>query len=294
MSSVFDQLKSKGLLNSPPWFMENNMQLEVVMGSVAYGVSNDTSDMDVYGFCMPPKDYIFPHLRGEIPDFSTPGKQFHNWQQHHIQDKEARKEYDLAIYSIQRFFRLCMENNPNMVDVLFVPRRCVLHSTGIGELVRENRKLFLHKGCWHKFKGYAYGQLNKMRTKVPEGKRVEIIEEFGYDVKFAYHVVRLINEVEQILTTGNLNLESGREQLKAIRRGDWTMQKVTDYFESKEKQLEQAYADSKLPHAPDEEAIKNLLMNCIEHHYGSIDSVARDDDLRKALTDIGGIIQRAL
>jgi len=294
MSSVFDRLKSKGLLNSPPWFMENNMQLEVIMGSVAYGVSSDTSDMDVYGFCMPPKDYIFPHLRGEILDFSSPGKQFQNWQQHHIHDKEVRKEYDLSIYSIQRFFRLCMENNPNMVDMLFVPRRCVLHSTGVGELVRENRTLFLHKGCWHKFKGYAYGQLNKMRTKKPEGTRIQIIEQYGYDVKFAYHVVRLINEVEQLLSTGDLNLESGREQLKAIRRGDWTMQQVTDYFESKEKHLEQAYADSSLPHSPDEEAIKNLLMNCIEHHYGSIDSVARDDDLRKALTDISGIIQRAL
>lgn len=294
MSSVFDKLRSKGLLNSPPWFMENNVQLEVIMGSVAYGVSSDTSDMDVYGFCMPPKDYIFPHLRGEIVDFSTSGKTFQTWQQHHVMDAETNKEYDLCIYSIQRFFRLCMENNPNMVDALFVPRRCVLFSTGVGEIVRENRKMFLHKGSWPKFKGYAYSQLHKMKTKKTTGKRKELVERDGYDLKFAYHVVRLINEVEQILTTGDLDLGSGREQLKAIRRGDWTMQQVTDYFELKEKQLEKIYSESELPHYPDENAIKLLLMNCIEEHYGTIDSVPSDDKLHKALADIARIATDAI
>jgi len=294
MSSVFDRLREKGLLNTPPWFLENNVQLEVIMGSVAYGVSSDTSDMDIYGFCMPPKDYIFPHLRGEIADFSTASKNFQTWQQHHIIDNDSGKEYDLCIYSIQRFFRLCMENNPNMIDALFVPRRCVLFSTGIGELVRENRTLFLHKGCWHKFKGYAYSQLNKMKNKKPQGTRTQIVEEYGYDVKFAYHVVRLINEVEQLLVTGDLNLESGREQLKAIRRGDWTLDQITEYFNSKEVQLEQAYADSSLPNAPDESTIRDLLMRCIENHYGSIDSVPNDNSLRKALADIGGIVQKTL
>ena len=292
--SVFDKLRSKGLLNSPPWFMENNVQLEVIMGSNAYGVSSDTSDMDIYGFCMPPKDYIFPHLRGEIADFSTAGKSFQTWQQHHIKDDEARKEYDLCIYSIQRFFRLCMDNNPNMVDALFVPRRCVLFSTGVGEMVRENRQMFLHKGCWQKFKGYAYSQLHKMKTKKPEGKRREGVDIHGYDLKFAYHVVRLINEVEQILVTGNLDLEAGREQLKSIRRGDWSMQQVTDYFEAKEKQLEQAYIESSLPYGPDEEAIKSLLMKCIEEHYGSIDSMPDDQTLKKALSDIAKIAQSAI
>ncbi len=265
------------------------------MGSVAYGVSSDTSDMDVYGFCIPPKDYIFPHLRGEIQDFSTPGKTFQNWQQHHINDKETRKEYDLCIYSIQRFFRLCMENNPNMVDALFVPRRCILFSTPLGEIVRENRKLFLHKGSWHKFKGYAYSQLHKMRTKKPEGKRVATVEQYGYDVKFAYHVVRLLNEVEQILETGTLDLESNREQLKAIRRGEWEMERITEYFESKEKQLEQLYQDSKLPHSPDEDKIRDLLMKCLEQHYGDLSFMpAKDDALRQSLREISQICERTL
>ena len=188
-----------------------------------------------------------------------------------------------------------MENNPNMVDALFVPRRCVLYSTEVGELVRENRRLFVSKACWPKFKGYAYSQLHKMRTKKPKGKRTAIIEEHGFDVKFAYHVVRLINEVEQLLTTGDLDLESGREQLKAVRRGDWTPEQVTEYFERKEKDLESAFLSSKLPYSADEDAIRALLLKCLEHHYGTIGAaLPKDTGAVSALREIQSILDRTL
>lgn len=174
MGSIFQSLQKKELLGPHPRFLETSIQYEVTMGSFAYGVSDDTSDMDIYGFCIPPKDYIFPHLRGEIRGFGKPGPSFDQFQRHHIYDPSARggrgREYDLTMYSIIKYFRLCMENNPNMIDSLFVPRRCVLFSTQVGELVRENRYSFLHKGSWHKFKGYAFSQIHKMRTKNPIGK----------------------------------------------------------------------------------------------------------------------------
>ena len=75
--------------------MIDNVHYLTMMGSVAYGVSSDTSDTDVYGFCIPKKDMIFPHLKGEIPGFGTQVKRFEQWQEHHIIDKEADKEYDV-------------------------------------------------------------------------------------------------------------------------------------------------------------------------------------------------------
>jgi hypothetical protein len=139
-------------------------------------------------------------------------------------------------------------------------------------MLRDNRKLFLHKGAWHKFKGYSYQQLHKMDIKnPPEGKRRELVDKFGYDVKFAYHVVRLINEVEQILIDGDLDLERNREQLKDIRNGNWTQKQIRDWFNQKEKDLEKLYLESKLPHSPDEEQIKKLLLNCLEEFYGSLE-----------------------
>jgi predicted nucleotidyltransferase len=268
-----------------------------MMGSVAYGVSDDTSDFDVYGFCMPPKHVIFPHLIGKIKGFGKQEESFHNYQQHHVFDKDANggkgEEYDLDIYNIVVYFQLCMENNPNMIDSLFTPLRCVLHSTEIGNMVRDNRKIFLHKGSWHKRKGYAYSQLHKMDNKNPEGKRKLLVEKYGYDVKFAYHVLRLVNNAEQILLEGDLDLTRDREQLKSVRRGEWKQEDIRKWFEERETSLEKVYMESKLQHSPDEEQIKQLLMNCIEHHYGSLDKcVVNVDAATKCIDEIKQTIDK--
>jgi predicted nucleotidyltransferase len=263
------------------------------MGSEAYSVSKDSSDMDLYGWCIPNKDMIFPHLRGEIPGFGRQINRFEVWQQHHVEDKEAKKMYDLSIYSIVKYFHLVMENNPNLIDSLFVPHWCILHITRIGTLVRDNRKLFLHRGAWYKFKGYFYSQMHKMDIKNPEGKRVEEVQKYGYDLKFAYHVVRLLGEIEQILLEGDLDLERNREQLKSIRRGEWTKEQIKDYFSNKEKELESTYLKSTLPMHPDEDKIKALLLNCLEEHFGSLGSViSKPDSLQSLLNDLQFLVEK--
>lgn len=291
MGSTFSKLNHKKLLQTKYDFIDTGIQYEVLMGSVCYGVSNDESDFDVYSFCIPPRDYVFPHLRGEIEGFSTPGERFEQFQQHHIFDKQALggkgRHYDMTVYSIVKYFRMLMDCNPNIIDSLYVPRRCVLYSTQVGEMVRENRWLFLHKGVWPKFKGYAYAQLHKLRTKQPEGGRKEIVEQFGYDIKYAYHVVRLLNEVEQILHSGDLDLETNKEQLKEIRRGLWPLEQVESYFAQKERHLEALYLKSNLPLQPNEHKIRDLLLHSLEHHYGSLEGcIVKPDEAIEALKNI--------
>lgn len=161
-------LYNRRLASMPKW-LAHNVHYETIMGSVAYGVSSDTSDMDIYGFAIPPKEMIFHHLAGKIQGFGKNVPSFDNYQQHGIKDIDALggkgRVYDLNIYSIVRYFQLVMENNPNMIDSLFTPESCVLHITRIGQIVRDNRRIFLHKGCWHTFKGYAYSQLHKASSK---------------------------------------------------------------------------------------------------------------------------------
>jgi predicted nucleotidyltransferase len=265
------------------------------MGSAAYGIQQEASDLDIYGWCIPPKHLVFPHLSGEIPGFGRQIERFQQWSEHHIEDKSAKKEYDFSVYSIVKYFQLVMENNPNMIDSLFVPRSCILHITPLGEIMRENRKLFLHKGSWHKFKGYAYSQMHKIRNKVNASnpERNANIEKYGYDIKFAYHTIRLMNEVEQILVEGDLDLQRNKEQLKDIRRGEWTLDQIEKYFESKEKILEETYANSKLRHSPDEQEIKKILLFILESHYGSVsDFVKIDVSTNQLLTEMQSVIDR--
>ena len=294
--SRLQQLTARGLIKPPRW-LPGNIQYETIMGSVAYGVSSDTSDMDVYGWAIPQKEDIFPHLRGEIPGFGTQIKPFEQLQEHHVQDHDALaghgRVYDFTIFGIIKFFRLALENNPNIIDSLFTPLTCVLHSTRVGNLVRENRRLFLHKGSWPKFKGYAYSQLHKLSTREPVGKRAELVRVHGYDTKFGYHVVRLISEVEQILIEGDIDLQRNNEQLKAIRRGEWTEDRLRQWFAEKETHLERVYAESTLQATPNEGQIKQLLFDCLEEHYGNLEGcVVRPDRALNALRNIQAELDR--
>lgn len=297
MTSVVEKLTGRGLI-SPPSFVAGSCQYETIMGSEAYGVSSGDSDKDVYGFCVPPKYIVFPHTNGEIHGFGKKGPRFQQYQQHHIFDQDGRGgkgcTWDLAIYSIVRYFQLCMENNPNMIDSLFTPDRCVLHITKIGTMVRDNRKKFLHKGSWFKFKGYAYSQVKKMVNKNPEpgSKRYEDIKKHGYSTKFAYHVVRLLNEVEQILMDEDLQLDCNRGQLKSIRNGEWSAAQITEYFNRKEEDLESLYTRSTLQHSPDEQEIKSLLLACLEEYYGSLDFVQEPNIEKQALQEIDKTLNR--
>ena len=274
MASVVQRVIDQKLVQLYPTFVKSNVHYEVITGSYAYAVSGDTSDIDVLGFCIPPKSMIFPHLSGEILGFGKQNKRFENWQVHHIKDEEKNKQYDIDIFNIVKYFQLAMDNNPNVLDSLFVSQRCVLLCTAIGQMIRDNRKIFLHKGCYHRFRGYSYSQLHKCDTKNPDpgSKRYEDIQKHGFDSKFSYHVLRLLGECEQILTEGDLDLERDKDRLKAARRGEISLDQIKEIFHAKEKELEKIYHESNvIPYKPDEEKIKQLLIDCLEHHYGSLD-----------------------
>lgn len=282
--------------NLPRWLGDNTVYL-CQMGSVAYGCSSDDSDIDVYGFCIPPKNIVFPYATTEnILGFGPKPESFEQWQQHHVKTLDGKREYDFSIYNIVKFFQLVAENNPNTLDALHVPQRCVLHCTEVGQIVRDNRDLFVHKGSYHKFRGYAYAQKAKIQNKTNSSnpKRAKYYEDFGFDVKFAYHIVRLALEAEQILQTGTLDLECNSEILKSIRRGEWSLEKINEWFDLKEKHLEDLYNRSTLRHSPDWDELRKLLVKCLEHHYGSLDKFIKKERVpfEQLISDMQSVIDK--
>lgn len=206
-----------------------------------------------------------------------------------------QKSFDITIYSVVKFFQLVMENNPNMVDALFLPRRCVLHSTAIYEHVRDHRHLFLHKGSKYKFIGYAHSQMSKIKNKsnASNPRRQEWIEKYGYDVKFAYHIVRLLLEAEQIMMEQDLDLERNSEILNSIRRGEWTLDQLSEWHQMKERQLEELYIKSDLRHKPEEARVKDLLMETIEMHYGTISqSFVKEANVDSMIREMESVIAK--
>ena len=157
-----------------PSFVETNTQYLTIGGSYSYGTNMDLSDIDVTGFCIPPKQYIFPqviHGYDSIPVFEE-------WQQHHVPYKDSM--YDFKVFSITKLFTLLRNGNPNIIDMMYTDRDCILYSTPIAEMIRSEREIFLSKLCVPKFRGYAYAELKNVHNK-KTGQRKELVEKFGFD-----------------------------------------------------------------------------------------------------------------
>ena len=79
--------------------------LDVISGSRAYGLATETSDTDYKGvFLMPQNDY---YGLKEINQVTS-------------------EKNDEVYYELGRFFELLLKNNPNVLEVLFSPKDCIL------------------------------------------------------------------------------------------------------------------------------------------------------------------------
>jgi len=83
--------------------------------------------------------------------------------------------------------------------------------------------------------------------------------------------------------------------LKAIRRGEWSQERVAKFFEQKEHALNEAYEKSTLPYGPNQKKIRELLLQCLEHHFGNLDkAVVEPDRFKDALKQVEEICTRTL
>ncbi len=290
--TIIHKLTKKGLIN-PPSFVNDNTHYLVTMGSTVYGAALDNSDRDVYGFCVPPRDIIFPHLAGHIPNFGKSPPEFNVWTKHHIKDGDT--EWDFSVYSIIKYFSLVIGNNPNMLDTLWVASNHIIHMTEMAQHVRDNRRLFVHKGCYSKFRGYAMQQMHKIRSKdkPTNAKRLASYEKFGYDTKYAMHLVRLMMECEQILETHDMDLAKDAALYRKIRNGEWTLEYLEKWFSDKEKYLEELMNRTTIQPTVDDAVVKNLLLECLEMHYGSlVEAVKLDVPVEVVLRELESLIGR--
>ena len=273
------------------WILEN-AQYITMMGSRAYDTYREDSDYDLYGFTIPPKDYVFPFHYGFIHGFSKNVPSFDQFIKHGM--TYDGKDVDIQLFSIVKYFRLLMDNNPNMLDSIFTKREYVIKCTKVAEMVRLNRKTFIHKGLFHKFIGYSFSQLKKAKSKDRKGKRKDIVDKYGFDTKFAGHVIRLLDEGEQLLLNGEMDITRANEKIKAINRGDVSLEEIESTFKEKEKYLTKLYEESKLPYSPDEEVIKDLLLRCLEEHFGSLDTIVNKSVSDKCILirDIESVLER--
>jgi len=83
--------------------------------------------------------------------------------------------------------RVAVECNPNVLSLLWLPKRHLIFEHELGSLLRENRQLFATKAAYHSFNGYAYAQFKRMthlnqETQAEMARLEEELERHGIDL----------------------------------------------------------------------------------------------------------------
>lgn len=114
-------------------------------GSRLYGTFLPDSDWDYRGVVLPPLEVLLdPFMKFNIQD-------------------SGFEEDDKALYNLAKFFELCAQANPNIVELLFVPEEYTTFDSEVWQKVKANRHLFLSKKIKHTFTGYAMSQLKALQ-----------------------------------------------------------------------------------------------------------------------------------
>ena len=266
------------------WFKQN-LLLETILGSHAYGCENLDSDYDVVCIVMPKPEHLWPQKYGyilnfdEVPSFRR--KELKGEEKTTVEGKEVEIEW----ISIIEYFKLAgLECSPSPIEVLFASRNLVTAGSKVGWMLRDNRKLFLSAKTFHTFKHYASRQMQIIRTKKPVStERGQIIAKYGYDLKMAYNVLRLLDETEQLLIEQEIDLKRNREENKLMRNGSWgDLDRFERVVRDRMEHLEKLARSTTLPLTPQSDSLHKLLNEMIEDYYGNTADFSKASDFVSA------------
>ncbi|MFC4995264.1 DNA polymerase beta superfamily protein [Rubritalea tangerina] len=111
-----------------------------IAGSQAYGTSHSGSDVDYRGvFALPQQ------LLGGLESLDQ------------VQDERG----DDVCYELGKVLAMLQKNNPNMMELMYMPEDCVVHRYAVWDILKPED--FLSKKCELSFANYALGQVKKAR-----------------------------------------------------------------------------------------------------------------------------------
>jgi predicted nucleotidyltransferase len=228
-----------------------NKVYEILYGSHAYGTATEDSDRDIRGIYLPTIDECLSMT--ELKDYVVNN------------DKE-----DTVFYPLQKFFKLCMKCNPSVLEWLYIPEDCIIHQSAIAYELIGNRKMFLSKEIYNRFKGFAtseYYSLDKLGNNIGAKRKEEVLK-YGYSPKNAMHMIRLLEEGIELLSTQHLTLpRENSGQLRMVKSGVFLNHSdISKVYYRLCDELDEAYAKSTLPSHTNFEELDSWMISIIKRY----------------------------
>ena len=203
-----------------------------IVGSRAYGLEEESSDIDRRGIYLPPADL--------------------QWSLLGVPEQLERQETQECYWELEKFLRLALRANPNVLECPYTP--LVEEASPVAEELLAMRDCFLTKQVYQTYNGYVISQFKKL------GK--DLRNKGAIRWKHAMHLVRLLLSGITILMDGAVPVRVGhhRDRLLAIRRGKESWQEVNVWRKELHREFDAAWAKTKLPEHPDYDRVNAFLV----------------------------------
>jgi predicted nucleotidyltransferase len=229
---------------------QQNLIMAYIGGSQAHGAKlGETDDTDWYGLYIPPAVKVLGLEREEHFVFTTGGKTGGNGPQ----------DVDVCLYTLMKWAGLAAKGNPSALHFLFAPLE---YSTAIWERVAARPEIFLCKGHVKPFLGFADDQMKRLFGEKGQKNihRAEVEKKYGYDTKYAMHVIRLYGEAKELMQHGRITLpRPDKDELIAIRQGKYSLSEIRQLGAQLESEALAGQSGSPLPDEVDRNAISELI-----------------------------------
>jgi predicted nucleotidyltransferase len=202
-----------------------------IVGSTAYGLTQEGSDTDRRGFYLPPADLAWS-LAG-IPE-------------------QLETENEEVYWEIEKFIRLALKANPNVLECLYSP--LVETCTLLAQELIENRQIFLSQFVHRTYNAYVLSQFKKLEQDLRNHGQIRW--------KHVMHLIRLLLSGVEVLKHGfvPLRVDEFRDRLLAIRSGDLPWEEVERWRLALHRELDEALSVTSLPEQPDYQRANDFLI----------------------------------
>ena len=235
--SILSQFQESeaGLLGDPlaEYDLYKNVIYRCVVGSTAFGLSTDQSDVDRRGVYLPPATL--------------------HWSLYGVPEQLENAANEEVYWEAQKFLILALKANPNVLECLYTP--LVEHATPLAQELLALRERLLSKLVYQTYNGYVVSQFKKLQADLRNKGAIKW--------KHVMHLLRLLMAGITVLEEKRIPVlvdPAERDKLLTIRRGEMAFELADAWRLSLQEKFERAFERTTLPDRPDYAAANDWLL----------------------------------